>query len=413
MTKAKLRLIRIVRIVLAGSALLFTVQNASAFKVFTLFGVLTGIAIHEDITRQALAQVSSTLAFTKGVIHFSEAATLEIQAENRWTDSVNLTDPHYHFDNEQFAAANTLLIQATNDIVALAKARDYVGARKRLGTALHTLQDFYAHSTWIESFGGNAVENTALGTASFSMSPSAAPTCSQFSVIPGSPYTSGYFTTATTLMQVVGVQSHWTNTFYPQIPVLDRCIHGSDQPSGSDLGGGINKDNPGRAFHAEARQAAIMSSRTYVSRIVRLLEADKQDRAICGLFGQEDSTACRNVPSTITWTGNYIFLPPCNGVPSTATYTFHLRPMHELLPLANKWMLYGFSPNPYVLDVPGVSPNLPYGTNGTVRFVFTETHGQFTVSTGCLRITASFAPLVPTVSNVSVRDVPTNVTKSP
>ncbi|KAK6511311.1 hypothetical protein TWF481_000232 [Arthrobotrys musiformis] len=56
-----------------------------------------------------------------------------------------------HFDGESFQYAQERLIKLSNNAVAFANAGDYVAARKSIGMALHTLQDFYAHSSWVEA----------------------------------------------------------------------------------------------------------------------------------------------------------------------------------------------------------------------------------------------------------------------
>ena len=57
-----------------------------------------------------------------------------------------------HFTEELFAASTKRLIDLREGIIADITAPNPNGeeARKKLGTAFHTLQDFYAHSNWIE-----------------------------------------------------------------------------------------------------------------------------------------------------------------------------------------------------------------------------------------------------------------------
>ncbi|EGX46873.1 hypothetical protein AOL_s00097g299 [Orbilia oligospora ATCC 24927] len=56
-----------------------------------------------------------------------------------------------HFDGESFQPGQERLIKLSDQVVSLSSAGDYVAARKSIGMALHTLQDFYAHSSWVEA----------------------------------------------------------------------------------------------------------------------------------------------------------------------------------------------------------------------------------------------------------------------
>ena len=56
-----------------------------------------------------------------------------------------------HFDGEQFRQGNARLIQLRQELItSLLQGDKLQHARNLAGTALHTLQDFYSHSNWIE-----------------------------------------------------------------------------------------------------------------------------------------------------------------------------------------------------------------------------------------------------------------------
>lgn len=69
--------------------------------------------------------------------------------------------PHEHFDNEQFNAGHALLNERRNAVKKALEEGDAAEARNAVGKALHTLQDFYAHSNWIEM---NDAKGVALTT---------------------------------------------------------------------------------------------------------------------------------------------------------------------------------------------------------------------------------------------------------
>jgi hypothetical protein len=76
-----------------------------------------------------------------------------------------------HFDDENFFASNKRILDGRAEVLTFLKNRDYVMARKRLGQILHTLQDFYAHTNWVD-LGNPSTEprlaNPKLGENAFS-----------------------------------------------------------------------------------------------------------------------------------------------------------------------------------------------------------------------------------------------------
>ena len=61
-----------------------------------------------------------------------------------------LSVTRYHFNNEQFSQSQELLASRWRRLVAVAKAGDVTASRYMLGLSLAALQDFYAHSNWLE-----------------------------------------------------------------------------------------------------------------------------------------------------------------------------------------------------------------------------------------------------------------------
>ena len=66
-----------------------------------------------------------------------------------------------HFDSEQFQAGQNRLIILRDAIVSFIKLENYQKARTETGRMLHTLQDFYSHSNWVEN--GNTNIYQVLG----------------------------------------------------------------------------------------------------------------------------------------------------------------------------------------------------------------------------------------------------------
>ncbi|XP_047738353.1 uncharacterized protein LOC108667813 [Hyalella azteca] len=60
------------------------------------------------------------------------------------------SQPMYHFNNEQFETSHAMLQARWGRLVGALKSFDVTAVRYLLGTSLAALQDFYAHSNWIE-----------------------------------------------------------------------------------------------------------------------------------------------------------------------------------------------------------------------------------------------------------------------
>ena len=77
-------------------------------------------------------------------------AIKKIQDSNSAVDSDEDKIPEAHFDNEQIKKGNERLLEKLKTIIDNIKAGSYEDAQKETGRALHTLQDFYSHSNWVE-----------------------------------------------------------------------------------------------------------------------------------------------------------------------------------------------------------------------------------------------------------------------
>jgi hypothetical protein len=95
-------------------------------------------------------------------------------------DSDTKDMPFAHFDAETFIQSNKRVINLINQMFSYLEAKDYKKALKLSGNVLHTIQDFYSHSNWIEM--GNTDINYAIGNANFTqlsiIQPNDTDTCS-------------------------------------------------------------------------------------------------------------------------------------------------------------------------------------------------------------------------------------------
>ncbi|XP_053478034.1 von Willebrand factor A domain-containing protein 7-like [Ictalurus furcatus] len=131
---------------------------------------------HQDITREAILQATAdvcksqalqegrdfvmpvplTVMSVAGSCYASDSAkdfqrSLDkINCHNAWVDFRHFSDHSYHFDNELFLSGRQIITNGLSAVKYNVKQQSYQAARAELGKILHTLQDFYSHSNWIE-----------------------------------------------------------------------------------------------------------------------------------------------------------------------------------------------------------------------------------------------------------------------
>lgn len=222
---------------------------------------------HAGFTRIALKTIDDTRLTNGEIIVFSDNAIEEIvDANQRTDDRINgeFFESVAHCDDEQVNACNNRLISLRQQIIQNVKtesSRNGAEARRLLGRALHTIQDFYSHSNWVSNPGLNEFSiNADLGIRELTH-PVAKPgdaTCAgeDFDALDGAgltKLTSGYFP-----LTKLGK------------PPQGKCIHGIVSAV-TGQGSGIHQDLPSRNFFFFAKDQATQASEAYVRSILREL----------------------------------------------------------------------------------------------------------------------------------------------
>lgn len=187
------------------------------------------------------------------------AALNEIYMQNGLIDRDFMDSAPHHFNSEAFLEGRGLITAGVASIKANLRSENFQAARETLGRVLHTLQDFYSHSNWVEL--GNTepyvnlirpdlpLDNLAdVDTAT--CNDCASGTCSNQilpNILKEKKLTSGY----------LGVIS--------AVKPKGKCSHGgaADLTSATKPRGGISKDErrPNNdAFHKAAITAATSAS---------------------------------------------------------------------------------------------------------------------------------------------------------
>jgi hypothetical protein len=238
----------------------FPAQRGLAFKPTAEFG-------HVGVVRDAITPITRT-ATSGETLRFSERAINEIRDATAGVDEIfsdrgELSVPNAHCDDELLPACSQRIITIKDTVIAnlASESRDGAAARAEVGRALHTLQDFYAHSNWVNSPGpSNSGANSALGRSVLSALPLASATC-----------VDDFFDSDLT---GAGLTSITTGYFGSAEPPADKCAHGVLP------GAGIHKDAPGRPFHVEARAAAVSSTKDLIDQILDAPGVAGNDEAI-------------------------------------------------------------------------------------------------------------------------------------
>ncbi|KAK7929114.1 hypothetical protein WMY93_005509 [Mugilogobius chulae] len=77
-------------------------------------------------------------------------ALQEIYNQNAWVDRDFADSAPHHFNSEAFLEGRSLITEGVAAIKANIQNDKFQAARETLGKVLHTLQDFYSHSNWVE-----------------------------------------------------------------------------------------------------------------------------------------------------------------------------------------------------------------------------------------------------------------------
>ena len=198
-----------------------------------------------------------------------------------------------HFDSEQFEDGQKRLVSLRKLAVESIKTSRYLPARLYLGQLLHTLQDFYSHSNWIEM--GNSEPYSILGVPGLEIPPeSIAPEematcndCTRAEGIPEGPRRAAYFydcDSSTNIIDRVNrkflTSGYYAGQLYSSrkeiVKPKGKCSHGGHLDPSSDMPatGGINKDSeafswsPHADLHTTAARVALKSS-TQILRGIR------------------------------------------------------------------------------------------------------------------------------------------------
>ena len=137
---------------------LFSARAFFPTNVRTLGGALG--KSHEKITNEAITELDQEFFGNNKPTSTMEAAIKEIVRANEKVDDDQKTAAK-HFDGESLPEGQGLILDLRESVIMALQKNDADGARTALGRALHTIQDFYSHTNWVEL--GNRLPHPGLG----------------------------------------------------------------------------------------------------------------------------------------------------------------------------------------------------------------------------------------------------------
>ncbi|WP_321550838.1 hypothetical protein [Hyalangium rubrum] len=278
------------------------------------------------MTKQSIQELDAEFFGTSELTPSMKQAIQEIWTANAAVDE-DQTNGFKHFDGESFAAGKQRLITLTDEVKRKLAVGDATGARSSLGQALHTLQDFYSHSTFIESGGRGALP--ALWNASIGLPEVAAPEAPTCKPCEGIDCTHNVITPSLT--------SGYYGGEVEQPAISSKCRHGGPFDSGRGPRGGINKDTlfPVLSEHSHLHGAAARSAREATQQFIRDLKAQLTQSQLELLLGVGPTLAPANAVTLLSVTdvggGDRRFTLPVDSTLSRVTVSMSGSPSLQLL----------------------------------------------------------------------------------
>ena len=293
------------------TALAFMPDNATANNART-----PGSATHETISDRVISLYQNKLfkLGTKDLTENMNKARKEIVDANIDVDNFlksQLRRTASHFDGENFSGGQKRLMDYKLKIkdLMLQKQPDTKNARWYLGQALHTLQDFYSHSNWIELGRGSTYDILGMPGNPLTDPPLNSLACEDcvrdhcpdcLTHLKATDLTSGYYSVnfdPIGLDPIVILQdrvkptnglkcSHGGKVIIRQGPIAVATAR--DGTGKGDLSAGINKDtkkceiSPHNNQHIEAAESAALATKKYLEHIQVLIKEPKMKLLLGG-----------------------------------------------------------------------------------------------------------------------------------
>jgi hypothetical protein len=223
---------------------------------------------HEKITNEAITELDQEFFGINKATSTMEAAIKEIVRANEKVDDDQKTASK-HFDGESLPEGQVRIIALRESVIKALQNNDADGARIALGSALHTIQDFYSHTNWVEL--GHRVPHPGLGRPGNALDrlPATAATCRDCT----DPCFTCFVDCSMNLITNALTSGYYGGEDPPfNVKPRGKCSHGGplDKSAKGLSGEGINKDSNGRSvsphnfLHTEAAAVAKEATKQFI-----------------------------------------------------------------------------------------------------------------------------------------------------
>lgn len=226
-----------------------------------------------------------------------------ITYHNVMTDLTHASDEEFHFDSERFKDGKQLITSGLKNIEDSLMKNKFDDARERLGQIMHTLQDFYSHSNWIEL--GYTEPCTALINPDDklpNLADKATKTCEE---------SSGKTSNGAKLLKSIIEKKILTSGYFGGSKPIGKCSHGGtwDFTTGIGKGAdGINKDYDGSSHgkdHDKASEVAIAATMQLLDKIWKSVNQKDKFFSLVGLQKDKPSGEWKTYIPVIDFKSRY------------------------------------------------------------------------------------------------------------
>jgi hypothetical protein len=228
---------------------------------------------HEKMTAEAIKELDQEFFGSNGLANSMQEAIRQVVDANAAVDEDQKTAAK-HFDGESFPEGQERIIKLRDGIITALQNNDAKGARTALGGALHTIQDFYSHTNWVEL--GHRTPNKDLGRPGKALHrlPREVKTCRDC----GDTCFICYPDCKDNLVTAKLTSGYYGGEDPPfGVKPDGKCSHGGplDESARGRSGEGINKDSSSRAFspHDFLHAIAVGVAKDATKQFIRDIQA--------------------------------------------------------------------------------------------------------------------------------------------
>ena len=282
----------IMAFVIAGGLLLRSPSPALAFKPTGYWRATDGDKTHTQLTEEAIRELILDEEIIPGVTKITRSMKKAIDEIKEGNSGTDLSGDYFvdeaHFTGERLAGGQARLYSRLITIRSSLRDNKVGPARKALGQSLHAIQDFYAHSNWVEL--GHTGINADIGDFSR--------TAPLLAGAAGPNQTTCANCEPENCLSCVNdiITGNLTTAYFQAIPdqglkPAGKCSHGGsnfDLSQDDPATGGINKDtadcnvSPHNYFHFVAASIAKQHTKAYIRYIKKNLSL-RQFKSLLGV----------------------------------------------------------------------------------------------------------------------------------